>query len=50
MHVPDGNLLLYACDTTSPFHERAWAWWQECLSGEEAVGLTCQILARPQGV
>lgn len=39
MIVPDANLLLYACDTTSPFHERARKWWQECLSGEEAVGL-----------
>lgn len=40
MIVPDANLLLYACDTTSPFHERARLWWQECLSGDEAVGLT----------
>lgn len=40
MIVPDANLLLYACDTTSPFHERARRWWQECLSGDEAVGLT----------
>lgn len=39
MIVPDANLLLYACDTTSPFHERARRWWQECLSGDEAVGL-----------
>lgn len=40
MIVPDANLLLYACDTTSPFHERARTWWQGCLSGDEAVGLT----------
>jgi hypothetical protein len=40
MIVPDANLLLYACDSTSPFHERARAWWQKCLSGDEAVGLT----------
>lgn len=40
MIVPDANLLLYAYDTTSPFHERARTWWQECLSGEETVGLT----------
>jgi uncharacterized protein len=38
--VPDANLLLYAYDSDSPFHERAKAWWQECLSGQEAVGLT----------
>lgn len=40
MIVPDANLLLYACDTTSPFHDRARNWWQACLSGDEAVGLT----------
>ncbi|HEY6514947.1 MAG TPA: TA system VapC family ribonuclease toxin [Steroidobacteraceae bacterium] len=40
MIVPDANLLLYACDSASPFHERARNWWQECLSGDEAVGLT----------
>lgn len=40
MIVPDANLLLYACDSTSPFHERARSWWQKCLSGDEAVGLT----------
>jgi uncharacterized protein len=40
MIVPDANLLLYACDSASPFHERARTWWQECLSGDEAVGLT----------
>ncbi len=39
MIVPDANLLLYACDSDSPFHERARAWWQDCLSGKEAVGL-----------
>lgn len=40
MIVPDANLLLHACDASSPFHERARKWWQECLSGDEAVGLT----------
>lgn len=40
MIVPDANLLLYACDSSSPFHERAREWWQQCLSGDEAVGLT----------
>ncbi len=40
MIVPDANLLLYACDSASPFHERARSWWQGCLSGDEAVGLT----------
>jgi toxin-antitoxin system PIN domain toxin len=40
MIVPDANLLLYACDSASPFHERARSWWQSCLSGDEPVGLT----------
>lgn len=39
MIVPDLNLLLYAYDTDSPFHKKASDWWQECLSGEEMVGL-----------
>ncbi len=39
MIVPDSNLLLYAYDSASPFHERAARWWRDCLSGREAVGL-----------
>jgi len=39
MIVPDINLLLYAYDAGSPFHSKAAAWWQECLSGTEPVGL-----------
>jgi toxin-antitoxin system PIN domain toxin len=38
--VPDANLLLYAYDADSPFHEAARSWWQDCLSGRETVGLT----------
>ena len=40
MIVPDANLLLYAYDSNGPFYERAKSWWQGCLSGQEAVGLT----------
>lgn len=39
MIVPDINLLLYAYDSASPFHSKAAAWWQTCLSGSEPVGL-----------
>jgi len=39
MIVPDINLLLYAYDSTSPFHAKAATWWQTCLSGTEPVGL-----------
>lgn len=39
MIIPDINLLLYAYDSASPFHAKALAWWEECLSGTEPVGL-----------
>lgn len=39
MIVPDANLLLYAYDESSPFHEPARKWWDDCLSGTDAVGL-----------
>ncbi len=39
MIIPDVNLLLYACDSDSPFHAGAAAWWRKCLSGTEPVGL-----------
>jgi hypothetical protein len=39
MIIPDINLLLYAYDSSSPFHAKAAAWWRACLSGTEAVGL-----------
>ena len=44
MIIPDINLLLYAYDASSPFHARAAAWWQGCLSGTEPVGLLPVVL------
>ena len=44
MIVPDVNLLIYAYDASSPFHAAAAAWWQQCLSGEEPVGLAPVVL------
>ena len=44
MIVPDVNLLLYAYDSTSPFHDRSRAWWESCLSGSEPVGLTHPVV------
>ena len=44
MIVPDANLLLYAYDRESPFHARAKSWWEDCLSGQEPVGLTYPTL------
>ncbi|HTL54142.1 MAG TPA: type II toxin-antitoxin system VapC family toxin [Candidatus Limnocylindrales bacterium] len=40
MIVPDINLLLYAYDADSPAHSQAAAWWQQCLSGDNPIGLT----------
>lgn len=34
----DANLLLYAVDQTSPFHERAEGWLTEQLNGSRPVG------------
>ncbi len=44
MIVPDVNLLLYAYDKSSPFHETALQWWQQCMSGDELVGLTHPVI------
>lgn len=44
MIIPDANLLLYAYDSTSPFHDRSRVWWEECLSGGQTVGLTHPVL------
>ncbi len=35
----DANILLYSCDSSSPFHERADAWLTESLNGTRRVGL-----------
>lgn len=44
MIVPDVNLLLYAYDAASPFQAAAATWWEDCLSGEEPVGLAPVVL------
>lgn len=40
----DANLLLYAVDETTPFHEAARAWLVEALNGTRRVGLPWQSL------
>jgi toxin-antitoxin system PIN domain toxin len=37
MILPDANLLIYAYDSSSSFHERARAWLESVLSGDELV-------------
>lgn len=44
MKVLDLNLLLYALDTSSPRHERAKAWLELTLSGQETVALPWVVL------
>jgi len=39
MIIPDLNLLIYAYDSSSQWHEAARAWWIERLSGTETIGL-----------
>ncbi len=40
----DANLLLYAVDSSSPFHERASSWLEDTLNGPRRVGLAWQSL------
>ncbi len=44
MIVPDANLLLYAYNGSSPFHDRARQWWEKSLSGNEPVGLVHPVM------
>jgi toxin-antitoxin system PIN domain toxin len=39
MLIPDINVLIYAHDTTSPFHQPAHNWWLEALAGGTEIGL-----------
>ena len=39
MIIPDTNLLVYACDSSSPFHRSAAGWWRDCLNGDETIGM-----------
>jgi toxin-antitoxin system PIN domain toxin len=39
MIIPDVNLLLYAHDSSSPFHAKASVWWQSCLSNVDPIGI-----------
>jgi toxin-antitoxin system PIN domain toxin len=37
--IPDVNILVYAYDSNSPWHERARAWWEAALQQPRAIGL-----------
>lgn len=44
MKVVDLNLLLYAVNADAPHHDRARAWWEALLGGEEQVGLAWPVV------
>ncbi len=44
MILPDANLLLYAYDTSSPFHQTSAIWWSKTLDGGELVGICSPVL------
>ena len=44
MIVVDANVLLYAYNATSVFHERARAWVEQVFSGAEQIGLPWIVL------
>ena len=45
MIILDVNILLYAYDSESEWHDPARAWLEQTLSGGEAVGLPWQTIA-----
>lgn len=40
----DANILLYAVDERSPFHDRTRSWLEEALNGPRRIGLPWQSL------
>lgn len=48
--IVDANVLIYAVDEASPFHERARTWLDDRLGGMVRVGLPWQSLAAFQRI
>jgi hypothetical protein len=44
MIIPDVNLLVYAYNEDAPLHVEARGWWEECLSGEDMIGLPWAVI------
>jgi toxin-antitoxin system PIN domain toxin len=44
VNLPDVNLLVYAANTDSPFHDRARIWLEGALSGAATAGLAWNVL------
>jgi uncharacterized protein len=43
--IPDVNILVYAVDSRSPFHEPCAEWFANALNGDAPVGFTWHALA-----
>lgn len=39
MIIPDINLLAYAYNFDAPHHDTARAWWEDCLSQPQPIGI-----------
>lgn len=44
MIVPDVNVLIYAINRDDPLHQKASAWLNEALVGDESVGFVWNVL------
>jgi toxin-antitoxin system PIN domain toxin len=44
MIVPDVNLLIHAYNSDSPRHDKAKAWWEERMNGDDLVGLAWVVV------
>jgi toxin-antitoxin system PIN domain toxin len=44
MIIPDVNLLVYAYNPASEYHDDARKWWENLLNSEEPVGLPWLVL------
>jgi uncharacterized protein len=44
MIIPDANLLIYAHNEGAKNHARAKAWWEDCVSKPETIGLAWLVL------
>lgn len=43
MIVPDLDLLIYAYNEESEYHQAAQTWWQELVAGTETIGIPWQV-------
>ena len=43
MIVPDLDLLIFAYNDMSEFHQEARAWWEKLVNGTEAIGILWQV-------